>query len=661
MNRVPFLRLSGIVRAYVAAALACLVVTAAAAQSVPLQGGAWTPGHVPMYSVGGMGQPVVQDSGPAGGGQAGLGLNELMLQARGYGAPPFANAGTGPSGTNFCDYDGPTTGPFHYLCIGANASGGGLVSYGAGGGAPQLPLIFSANGVTQQFPFFGPAGPTGPIGATGPQGTNGAISGVQNIIGNAYTVLGSDCGATIQASGGQIYSITLPAASIMPTGCTIGVKNADYNRGKRLVGFPSDFGTGYGILWPFQTGILQVQGGNWTTLVSPGRWQAGSSITFYVDHANGSDTGNDCLSTVTAACATIQHAASLFQQQVDCNGHQPYIQNAAENFTESVSLNGRQCSGVNNLQINGSPSNPTSTYWQTTGNGSVAFNASDQAVVIVNGFAFKGLGQGDIAIQANQGGLASFSNDLFDNFPGGSHLACGATGKLVFEGGSYTITGSAQAHMSLTGPCSFVPVGGQTVQVPNAVTFSQAYAVLQGSGAFLDSSLLFGGANAGNITGPQYYVADNASILLNGTTLPGSAPGIVTNNGCVDSLCGTPYAVNGVSAGQQAAGTQKLWGNSNSTGFGNGSGSILLPKSGTAKNLYVQADQAPGAGQSYNINLYYNGTATGLGCQITGSATSCSNTSYGVSVAASNGVVWQVSSTSGAPASAFSFNMLVAP
>lgn len=124
-------------------------ISSALGQSSLLQGGAWTPGHGPMYVGSGSGQPIVQDSGPASGGAIGLGYNEQLLTVRGTGTAPYANAGTGPFGTNACNYDAPTTNAtgYHYLCFSPNALGGGLIAYGYGGGATPLPLQFNINGV----------------------------------------------------------------------------------------------------------------------------------------------------------------------------------------------------------------------------------------------------------------------------------------------------------------------------------------------------------------------------------------------------------------------------------------------------------------------------------------------------------------------------------
>lgn len=139
-------------RLILGAAVAVLLSAGAAGAQTPVQGGPWTAGHAPMYSGSGGAQPVIQDSGPAGGGTIGLGLSELLLQARGTGTPPYSGQGTGPFGSNLCDYDAPidSAGGYHYLCLTANATGGGgLISYGSGGTAIPGSLQIAVNGVIQ--------------------------------------------------------------------------------------------------------------------------------------------------------------------------------------------------------------------------------------------------------------------------------------------------------------------------------------------------------------------------------------------------------------------------------------------------------------------------------------------------------------------------------
>lgn len=177
-------------------------------QSTLLQGGPFPPGHAPMYVGQSSTQPIVQDSGPAAGGPLGLGFSELMLAARGTGSAPHVAQGTGPLGTNYCDYDGPTTNPtgYHYLCLSANAgTGGAVLTYGAGGGAAALPFNAVINGVTYPFPFA-----TG--GIVGPSTT--VVGNLPAWANTAGTLL-SDSGvpATAVHQAGNFTSVLLVTAA----------------------------------------------------------------------------------------------------------------------------------------------------------------------------------------------------------------------------------------------------------------------------------------------------------------------------------------------------------------------------------------------------------------------------------------------------------------
>ena len=122
----------------------------ALAQSV-LQAGPSAPYRVPMYiGTPGQSQAIIQDSGPASGTGTNIGLNELLFSVRGTGTPPYANAGTGPLGTNVCDFDAPTTNAtgYHYICFSPNAQSGTSIVVGFGGSATPLPLQFIVNGTT---------------------------------------------------------------------------------------------------------------------------------------------------------------------------------------------------------------------------------------------------------------------------------------------------------------------------------------------------------------------------------------------------------------------------------------------------------------------------------------------------------------------------------
>lgn len=185
-------------------AVVCVVALALAptafAQSSILQAGPMTPGHAPAYATSGNGQPVVQDSGSAGGAGAGVGLSEINITARGTGTPPYASQGTGPNGEIQCIYDAQITNlaGYHYLCFSANAQGGGLMSYGAGGVASALPLQFIVNGVKYQFPFS-------ISGIVGPGSTTAGDVACWN---NTAGTLLKDCGAPVNAASNNVWSGT---------------------------------------------------------------------------------------------------------------------------------------------------------------------------------------------------------------------------------------------------------------------------------------------------------------------------------------------------------------------------------------------------------------------------------------------------------------------
>lgn len=185
-----------------------VTATAANAQQTILQGGPWVDGHTPMYVGSGSSTPVVQDSGPAGGGAPGLGLSELNITSRGSGSGPFPNSGTGPDGTHFCNFDAPKTSAvgYHYLCWDANALGGGLVDYGAAGGASPLPFNFDINGTLYTFPFV-----TG--GILGPTTT---VVGDLPLWNNAAGNLLSDSGVNLSA----LARLASPAFTGIPTAPT---------------------------------------------------------------------------------------------------------------------------------------------------------------------------------------------------------------------------------------------------------------------------------------------------------------------------------------------------------------------------------------------------------------------------------------------------------
>ena len=130
--------------------LLAAIPSLALAQTSVLQGGSFTPGHVPAYSLSGSSwQPIVIDSGPAGGNTTGQGLSELNITSQ-CTTPPCSSTGTGQGSAHFQIQDAVSTNStgYHFLSFDANAGGGGLINYGAAGGASALPLNFKINGTT---------------------------------------------------------------------------------------------------------------------------------------------------------------------------------------------------------------------------------------------------------------------------------------------------------------------------------------------------------------------------------------------------------------------------------------------------------------------------------------------------------------------------------
>ena len=241
------------------------------AQSALLQGGAFTAGHAPMYVGAGSSQVFVQDSGAAGGGGPGSGLSELLLTARGTGTAPYSGQGTGYLGTNFCDYDAPTTNStgYHYLCWSANYTGtnGGLV-FGAGGGASTIPFIFTINGTPYSFPFS-------TSGVIGPSTTVVNDAACWN---NLVGTLLADCGAFVTVGGNNTWTgtnnftgtfkVSSTTQTFPASGNIVGTSDTQNLTNKSIVGSEVNSGTLPATVMPAFTGDVTNSAGSVATTIS---------------------------------------------------------------------------------------------------------------------------------------------------------------------------------------------------------------------------------------------------------------------------------------------------------------------------------------------------------------------------------------------------------
>jgi hypothetical protein len=142
-------------RIFLAAALMCLGSSGAWAQGAVQQSGPVTPDHIATWvqdhvvkdggPVPGGGIAAVQQSGPVTPGHVPVWVQDHVIADNSV--QPLNSLQITGTGTPFCVNDGPITGPYHALCLGASANGGGLVSYNAYGGAAAAPLQCNINGV----------------------------------------------------------------------------------------------------------------------------------------------------------------------------------------------------------------------------------------------------------------------------------------------------------------------------------------------------------------------------------------------------------------------------------------------------------------------------------------------------------------------------------
>lgn len=353
------------------------------------------------------------------------------------------------------------------------------------------------------------------------------------------SIVAADCGKIIQLGTGATgkFTETLPSISGFSTPCTIKITNADTGSGKILSGFPTGF-TASAILWPGQTGEVSINsaGTAWITTINPSKYQLTNQVVLQVNHASGTATANDCLTTGAGACATIQQAINLAYANFNgnCQG-QLIIQNAVESFTESgVFLSGPLpnfvCNNDNqSILILGDPVTPANVVWNTT---TYAIEADLYANIRINGFKCTGTGANN-CLTAAKYGLITFENMEFGsglNYD----LIMFEYGSIYFDGGEYLISGTTRAnHINCSTEGHYIAATNSTISIPNAVTSSGPFINFVGAcGAQI--VMTFSGSGSGTgWSGGQWSLVGPTFISKSSSTIPGNAGSNITAAGGV--------------------------------------------------------------------------------------------------------------------------------
>ncbi|MCK1685627.1 hypothetical protein [Bradyrhizobium sp. 145] len=334
-----------------------------------------------------------------------------------------------------------------------------------------------------------------------------------------YTISANDNGSVVKAGSGTtgLFTITLPPASSLFEGFTVTVKNGDTSRGKLLSGFPADFGTGSGILWPLQAGTVGIVDGAWAVLSNPGVWTPGTFIFFNVDHALGSNVNSDGLGTGAGAFATYQFAVDTALKNVYSPKRNITIAGpaAGEAFTEDVVITSTW-GATSGIYLKGTPANPLNTAWQTTGQ---ALVVHDNAFVLIDGFRLDGIGSGRTGLTAGKLSFIETFNMAYGTFTNGVHIVTNQGGFFNFGGGVYKVIGNAGYHINAAG--GSVNLFGAAVNIAAGVSMTSW---LIGS---LNASIYTTATYSGSalLAGTKYQLFTGAVLELNGTTLPGPTAG----------------------------------------------------------------------------------------------------------------------------------------
>jgi hypothetical protein len=367
-----------------------------------------------------------------------------------------------------------------------------------------------------------------------------AVGGGTNIQTVNYTIQTSDCGKTVEYGTGAtgLITATLPVVTGFSEGCIVWVKNGDTAAGKKLSGFPTLFDNGQAILWPGQSGAVQVVNSVWVNLSRPGRWKLpGGTFNTFSDFTNGNDA-NDCLAAGAGrACKTAQQAAYLPCNEFDFSGlpssQTQYVVTVAAGTTDTTGVHyscptppGAQGGAV--LTIQGA--SPTTSIINATGIDAIgAFvNATIRVRTITLASSSSNCIVSDLGAQ-----IYILDQVNFGACPG-AHISASNTGR-VYLLNNYVINGNAAQHFLtqngglITTQATVVATFGANITVSQFAVAGQGGQLLIPNWSYNLNTFTVTGSKALAANGANVYTGAGGTACTSGTFFPGSTSG--TNSG----------------------------------------------------------------------------------------------------------------------------------
>lgn len=248
--------------------------------------------------------------------------------------------------------------------------------------------------------------------------------------------------------------------------------------------------------------------------------------TYYV-RGDGSDSNDGMTNSAGGAFLTVQKALDTVGT-IDFGIYDVTVKLATTTtWTENLTY-GPQVTGGGQLIIDGDNTTPANTVLNTTGPYLLTIYG---AQVFMQYCKITSSGQG-IRL-TSPGSKLSIGPGLDFGVCTYSHILADSDGCHIYGRYSYTISGSATAHITITGLCA-VDVAALTITFTGSPAFSTAALSTRGNPHIDWYSITKSGTN----TGPYAYMSGNSFLFTNGageSALPGNSAGTYLNGATKDA------------------------------------------------------------------------------------------------------------------------------